>query len=66
MSFIGSLFFLASLIAGVLVPVYFGRGLAEGNPTRMLVALGFVVLAAIFVALFSAVERGRKQQRVEH
>lgn len=65
MSFIGSLFFLFSLIAGVLVPVYFGRGLAEGNPTRMLMSLGFVVVSAVFVALFSAVERGRKQ-RAEH
>lgn len=66
MSFIGSVFFLASLISGVLVPIYFGRGLAEGDTTRMLMALGFVVLMAIFVALFSATQRGRKMERTEH
>lgn len=58
MSFIGSLFFLGSLISGVLVPVYFGRGLAEGDTGRMLMSLGFVALAAVFVALFSMTQRG--------
>lgn len=65
MSFIGSIFFLASLISGVLIPIYLGRGLAEGDTTRMLMALGFLVLAAIFVALFSVTQRGRKLERAE-
>jgi hypothetical protein len=59
MSFLGSLFFLASLISGVMVPIYFGRGLAEGDTTRMLMSLGFVALTAIFVLLYSRVDRGR-------
>lgn len=61
MSFLGSLFFLASLISGVLVPVYFGRGLAEGNPTRMLMSLVFVAISAFFVFLYSRVDRGREK-----
>lgn len=59
MSFVGSLFFLASLISGILVPVYFGRGLAEGNPTRMLMALVFAVVAAVFVKLYNMTDRQR-------
>jgi|GEM_PF-2168348 len=66
MSFIGSIFFLAALVSGVFVPIYFGRGLAEGDTTRMLTSLVFVALCAVFVAIFSVVERGRKPQRVEH
>lgn len=65
MSFLGSLFFLASLISGVMVPIYFGRGLAEGDTTRMLMSLGFVALAAVFVTLFSLTQRGRKVDGVE-
>lgn len=59
MSFVGSLFFLASLISGILVPVYFGRGLAEGNPTRILMALVFAVVAAVFVKLYNTTDRQR-------
>lgn len=61
MSFLGSILFLASLISGVMVPIYFGRGLAEGDTTGMLMSLGFVALAAVFVFLFSRVDRGRRK-----
>jgi hypothetical protein len=60
MSFLGSILFLASLISGVMIPIYFGRGLAEGDTTRMLMSLGFVALAAIFVGLFSLTQRGQR------
>jgi hypothetical protein len=60
-SFLGSILFLASLISGVMVPIYFGRGLAEGDTSRMLMSLGFVALAAVFVFLFSLTQRGREQ-----
>jgi hypothetical protein len=66
MSFFGSLLFLASLVSMVLIPVYFGRGLAEGDTNRMLFSLVFVALAAVFVALFSFSQRGRKAKQAEH
>lgn len=59
MSFLGSILFLASLISGVMVPIYFGRGLAEGDTTRMLMSLGFVALAGVFIFLLSRVDRRR-------
>jgi len=59
MSFLGSLFFLASLVCGVFVPVYFGRGLADGDPARMAMSLVFVALAALCIFIFSRIERRR-------
>jgi hypothetical protein len=52
---------LAAAVSAVLVPVFFGYGLAEGRGGPMLVSFAFLVLAAI---LFTGVARLRRGQPV--
>lgn len=67
MSFFGSILLLAGLVSAVMSPLYFGRGLSESDPARMLTALGFAVAAAILFFLFTRSQRGRvEEQRTEH
>lgn len=66
MSFIGSILLLATLVSGVLFPIFVGHGLSSGNPTKMLVGVGCLALAAILGTAFAKVTRGASQTEQSH
>lgn len=61
MSFLGSIFLLAAVISGVLIPIFVGHGLASHDATVILLALGAGLASAIFVFLYSTLE-GRSRR----
>ncbi|HEX6941044.1 MAG TPA: hypothetical protein VF158_16625 [Longimicrobiales bacterium] len=55
MSFLGTIFLLAAVVSGILIPILVGHGLAVQDYGYIGVGVGAGVVSAIFVFLYSRV-----------
>ncbi len=53
MSFLSTVFLLAALVCGILIPIFVGHGLAAHDAGYIVGGLGAGVASAIFVFLYS-------------
>jgi len=59
MTFTGSIVLLATVVSAVLAAIFFGHGLSEGAPQKMVVSLGLLILFVVLAVTLRKMLSGR-------